>query len=267
LLSLAARSGALAANVVMLRRTAAWLRQGIRHARWSEIRRLFVPAAAFLGIPAGNAAAIYGTVFVLHQALGPVAVALYSTTRTLTRAIVQSVGLLAVSSWPEMSRYFGAGRIDVLRLMFTHGTQLSAIAAAGLGALIVLAGPFIMTLWTGGRIVPDHALIAALTAAAIAMTMRAFPETILLATNRHIRYSAIYVLVCIGVMLGCYPVAKYFGLPAAAVLIAAGDAVLMAIAFRAVIALLGLGAMPWREILTSRPPVRWLLGKKPLDPA
>ncbi|MEI7805978.1 MAG: hypothetical protein WCI56_11675 [Hyphomicrobiales bacterium] len=265
LLSLAARFVALASNVLLLRQKAAWLKQGVRHARWSEIRRLFVPAVAFLGIPAGNAAIIQGVIIVLHQALGPVAVALYTTTRTLTRMIVQSVGLLAVSSWPEISRYFGAGRMDVLRLMFTHGTQLSAIAAAGFGLLVILAGPFIMVIWTGGRIEPDHMLIAALTAAAMMVAMRAFPETILLATNNHIRYSAYYVSICLGVTAACYPVAKNFGLFGAGILIALGDAVLMAISFRAVTVLLGLGAMPWREILTSRPPLGWLLGKKLLD--
>ncbi len=75
-----------------------WLNYGWRHARLGSVRRLLSPAVAFLAFPAGNALSIQGMVLVIGISLGPVAVATFSTMRTLTRFAFQIIDRFSVCS-------------------------------------------------------------------------------------------------------------------------------------------------------------------------
>ena len=46
---------------------------------------------------------------VVGAALGPIAVVIFSTARTLTRFAYQMVDMITDSIWPELSTAFGAG--------------------------------------------------------------------------------------------------------------------------------------------------------------
>lgn len=252
------RFAALGISITMLRQFAPWLRQGLAHATASEMRRLLLPSLAMLGIPAGNAAMMQGLIMILNGTVGSSAVVLFSTTRTMTRFVIQAISWFSFSSWPEISRLYGAGRNDRLSSYLTHGTQLAIILAAPFGIVVVVGAPVIFRIWTVGRIEPDHALVVILMIGAIATTLRAFPDTLVFATNRHLRYGGLYFVVCLTAAIASYPASLKFGLSGAAVAVTAAEIVLLVSSFTRALEQVGEGFAPLRRVCTALPPINKL---------
>ncbi len=95
----------------VLMRKSPWLHYGYGHAHISVIRKLFGPAIAFMAFPAGNAFILQGMTVLVGAVLGPIAVVMYSTVRTLTRFVYQTVDMITNGVWAEMSAALGAGNI------------------------------------------------------------------------------------------------------------------------------------------------------------
>jgi O-antigen/teichoic acid export membrane protein len=255
---LAIRLGTIAMTALLLRHHAPWLRHGVAKASWSEIKRLLTPSVIYLAFPAGNAAMLQGVTLILNHALGSAAVALYVTTRTLARFVTQLISLTSWASWPEISRQYGAGRSDLLGEFLTHGTQLAAILGASF-ALVVNAGArFIFAIWTDGRIEADRRLVALLTLAAVATTLRAFPDTIIKATNRHMRYGGWYLAASVAAAVAVYPATLVMNVAGAAVAVAVGEIALLVLSASTAKTLIGEGWAPLRRVLTTRPPIERL---------
>jgi O-antigen/teichoic acid export membrane protein len=258
-ISTAMRTLSLLVNLRMLRRYAPWLHYGIAEARKSELKRLLAPSLAIMGIPAGNAMMLQGIPLILNFTLGPAAVALFSITRTMTRIILQVIGLLSWSSWPEISRHYGSGRSSTLAQFLTHGTQLACLLAVGFFAVMVTAAPFIFSIWTAGRLEPDRLLVAVLTITAAIAALRAFPSTIVLATNQHMRFSIWYVIISAATLAGCYVGSRLIGTVGAAASLACGEIAIMLMSFRASLALIGEGAEPLWRVFSAPPPLKKFL--------
>jgi len=69
---------------VILRRQEPWLNLGFQEASVQKIYDLFKPAVAFMVFPLGLAFSLQGAVLLIGAMLGPVAVVIFSTHRTLT---------------------------------------------------------------------------------------------------------------------------------------------------------------------------------------
>src|SRR5262249_52547296 len=69
---------------IMVKRDISWIRFGWTHASFAEIRRLTAPAFAFMAFPIGNAFNLQGTLMAVGYALGPVAVVVFGTARTVS---------------------------------------------------------------------------------------------------------------------------------------------------------------------------------------
>lgn len=259
LLLLATRFTSVAINALMQRRYAPWLRYGITQARWAEVRRLLVPSLAILGIPAGNAALLQGLPLILNHVTGPASVAVFVTTRTMTRVVIQVVALVSWASWPEISRHYGAERKDNLAGFLTHGTQLAALLASGFAVVAVVGAPTILHIWTAGRIEADRTLVAILTLASVAAAFRAFPATIIVATNRHISFSIFYLGICLIATIISYPVLRAVGVVGVAIAVAGAELGTLCLSFKFALAVVGRGLSPLHDIFTTRPPVRRLL--------
>ncbi len=261
ILMLATRLAGLVTGILILRYFAPWFRHGIAEASSAEIRRLFVPSIAILGIPAGNAAMMEGLIVILNFTVGPASVVLFSTTRTMTRLLLQVIGMFSRSAWPEISRLYGTGRTDRLGAFLTHGTQLAALLAIGYAVVTIAGAPLIFKLWTAGRVQLNSMLLTVLMLAVVISTFRAFPDTLIFATNRHLGYSGYYLLVCLTAAAASYPMSRSFGLIGAAGLVAAVEIVLLAISMARALRQVGEGLAPLQRLFTTLPPLRLLFAK------
>ena len=250
---LGVRALATAAFALLVVHRHRWLRYGTAHARRTELRRLLNPAMANTAIPLAQALNIQGMVVVVGAVLGPLAVVVFSTLRTLTRLAVQMVMTVANATEPELAAAHGAGNRDLLHRLFMHalrgGLWLALLAAGGLA----LFGSRVLELWTHGRVAMDSALFGWLLASAVASVLWFGSLTVLKAANRHLRAASVYVLAS----------AAAVGLAAALLdytdsLASAGLALLV---MDAAMALYTLGAAAL--LLTERP---WSLLLRALDP-
>src|SRR5215203_265587 len=70
---------------LILRVKSPWITYGFKYVRYSTLKRLAAPTMAFMAFSLSEATNIQGMVLVIGVALGPVAVAVFSTFRTISR--------------------------------------------------------------------------------------------------------------------------------------------------------------------------------------
>jgi O-antigen/teichoic acid export membrane protein len=210
----------------LLLRKSPWLRFGFRHARLSSVRRLASPAIAFMAFPAGNALSIQGMVLVIGISLGPVAVATFSTMRTLTRFGFTIMDAIKNSVWPELSSAYGAQNWDLARRL--HRTACQAALWLSFAAVIFLfvAGDRIFAFWTHGRVVMDVSAFRWLLLGIVANSFWYTSSVVTIASNTHQRVAALYLAGTAGSLILARYLMPHFGISGAAMSLLAIDILL-----------------------------------------
>jgi O-antigen/teichoic acid export membrane protein len=169
-----------------------WMVYGYRHATFSQVKQLALPAIAFMGFPAANALSNQGITLVIGTFLGPAAVVLFSTQRTLSRFVWQILNVITNSVRPELSIAFGAGNLRLARQLHRRSCQ-AAIWIATLAAIILLvAGEWIINAWTGGKVAFDSTLFHIMLAIVIVNSFWNTSQAVPIAINRHQRLALSY---------------------------------------------------------------------------
>lgn len=170
-----------------------WLRRVTGRLQLSGLRPLVRPALANTAMPIAQALQIQGSVLVVGMVLGPAAVVVFSTLRTLTRVMIQLVTVLTLATEPEVAAAYGTGDTPLLRFLFVSMMRAALWLGLGVAVAIFLLGDDIVRVWTGSGVAYDHALAAWLLASGVANLLWAPGLTVLTAANRHIRAAAFYV--------------------------------------------------------------------------
>ena len=193
---LGGRVGGLFLMRLGLYRATPWLRFGWRVATLGEVRRLAVPAFASLAFPLGNAFNIQGMRVLVGLLLGPPAVVVFSTLRTLTRLAMQPSSVIKSLMEPEMASAYGGNHHDVFRSLFNRSCQVALWTCATSCVVLSVFGERVLGIWTHGKVAMDWPLYTLLLLSA---AINAIWYTALMAayaTNRHVRvalvYSAVY---------------------------------------------------------------------------
>lgn len=226
---LAVRLVGLIVVAMALRRRARWLLGSIAPGGWRELAGLARSAVAAGMVPTGLLLGIQGATVAASAVVTTSAVAAFVAARTLTRALVQALGLVNHALMPELAMAVGA--CDNRRALAL--LRLNLIAAAGLllpgWVALVVFGPRLMQLWTGGRLHPDPVFFAAMASAACLHGAWLSASNLLLAVNRQGEYAfwllALAAMSCLlTVVLG-----RVWGLPGVAAASLLGEAAMVAI--------------------------------------
>ena len=193
-----------------------WIRFGWTHARFAEIRRLTPPALAFMGFPMGNAINLQGTLQAVGYALGPVAVAVFGTARTVSRVALQMVQMINSTFEPEVSKSFAQRELPLLRTLHRRACQMALILAVLIVTVMILGGPFFLSHWTQGKVPPSRELLSILLLVVILYALWSTSSTIMTATNQHKQLAAVYLGATAVTVAVTYFVARRFGLYGAA---------------------------------------------------
>jgi O-antigen/teichoic acid export membrane protein len=213
---------------LMVRHDLPWIRYGWSHARLSEIRRLAAPAFAFMAFPIGNALNLQGTLMAVGYALGPTAVVIFGTARTVSRVALQLVQMVNNTFWPEMSSAFGTNDIGLTRTLHRRACQLGLIIAVVVVTAMMTVGPWFLTHWTGGHVPPSRSLLSILLIVVIAYSLWSTSSTLLAAVNKHQKLAAWYLFGTSITVVLTYFLAKYFGLHWAAASLLVSEVVMNA---------------------------------------
>lgn len=114
----------------------------------SEIKDIANKGFGYLLSPIWQAIYFQGSTFVVRMTLGPLAVTIFNTVRTVSRTVNQVFNLVTLSVFPELQFEIGAKNLDKARKLyrFTFGI-VTASAVAGILFLYVF-GPQLYELWT-----------------------------------------------------------------------------------------------------------------------
>lgn len=188
---------------IVLRRKNPWLSLGFRFASFSKIKSLAAPAFGFIALPLANAISIQGFTLIIASVLGSVAVAQFSTLRTLSRINVQLITVIAWALWPELSRAFGAGNLPLARRLHRHAYQAGLALSAVAGSVLWFCGPTLYRYWIRSAIHFDadtfHILLLVTFVNSLWFTSSVVP----MSTNAHHRITLTYLgLSLLAVVMG-----------------------------------------------------------------
>lgn len=200
-----------------------WLSFGIHHSTLTCARRLVVPAVAYLAFPVGNALSIQGMVLVIGIVLGPIAVATFSTMRTLTRFGFQIMESVKNSVWPELSAAYGTQNWPLARKLHRIACQASLWSSLGAAIFLFFSGDRIITIWTHGRIVPDETALHWLLLVTVANSFWYTSSVVTIASNTHERVAAVYLAGSAASLVIARLLIPHFGISGAAMALLAID--------------------------------------------
>ncbi len=201
---------------LMVKHDIPWVEFGWRYASFSEIKRMTPLAFAFMGFPIGNALNLQGTVQVISYAMGPIAVVIFSTARTVSRIALQMVQMINGTFEPEFSRSFAQNDIPLVRTLHRHACQMALLIALGVVAIVLLAGPTFLSHWTHGKVPPSRTLLLLLLIGVIFYSLWSTSSTVMSATNQHKTLAAVYMGATGITVLVSYAAARTYGLYGAA---------------------------------------------------
>ena len=114
----------------------------------SRIRKMLPPSLGYVLLPLAHAVSIQGTVLLLGVALGPAVVATITAVRVVTRLGVSSANTLAFAFTPQYSYALGAGNEARFRALLKTHVVLLTIGGLAFLAIMLLLGPWLVTLLT-----------------------------------------------------------------------------------------------------------------------
>lgn len=242
-----------------LKRTAPWIRYGTGLADVRRIRELARPAVAFIGMPAGNALSIQGMVMLIGAVLGPAAVVVFATTRTIVNMGRRAIGMINLAVWPELSVAFGAGNTPLARQLHRSAAQVSLALSVVMTVGLWVMGEVIIRIWTGGTVQGDAAVLRVLLLAALASAAWNASSTVLLASNRHARLALLYIVGTASALAFAAGLLREWGVATAAGGLLLSDLAMTAYSVPAALRLLGDSPRSFLLSLVRLPPYSRLL--------
>jgi O-antigen/teichoic acid export membrane protein len=222
-----------------LRRCVPWIRFGIQHAHMATLRRLTGPSISFMAFPLGNAISLQGMLLVVGVVLGPTAVVIFSTARTVSRSVIQFMQMINNSVWPEMSLAVGANDFSLARSLHRRSCQISIAIGLGAVAALALVGPSIWKRWTVHTVATDTVLLDLMLTLVVFSSLWFTSSVALAATNRVQRLAIIYLIATSASLGAAWFLAHAYGIRGAAVALIGAEIFMSAFVLRASLAFLG----------------------------
>ena len=200
---------------------------------------LFRKSLYFQAFPLGHAVLLQGMILVVQWMLGPAAVAVYSTARTLVRVVNQGLETVNHSVWPEMSLQFGSGNLPRIALLHRSSVMFSLGVSLVSAAMLLAFGPGLYALASGKTLTADRALLAAFLVSVPLNALWYTSSMVQLACNRHEGLSQRYLLsACVAWAAGLLMTAS-MGLAGAAMAATVSDLIMIPYVLRRSVTLSG----------------------------
>jgi O-antigen/teichoic acid export membrane protein len=220
-LGLVSRVLFLTAAYISLRRLSPWLYFGYQAATLKEIGRLAHPAFAYMLVPIGQALVIQGPVVLLGKLAGPIAVVVFSTSRTLARVGTSVTNMFNNTFVAEYSATAGRGEVE--RFAHLRRIQLSIciVLIIGYVASMIIVGPLAMHLFTHGKVEIAYPLFYVILASVALEMLWSAQFTPISAINRHKYVTYALASTSIFGIVAMYMIVPSYGITGASAVICA----------------------------------------------
>lgn len=166
----------------------------MKYVNFKIFKEMFTPSFSFLCYPLSNTLIFQGYTYLANFMFGVEIMVIYNTTRTVVYVIKKITIMLNESVQPEYSVAYGKRDIARMQIMHRKAYSLNCIITLFLVFFILCFGRMIYSIWTNDSIPYSFSLA---TAFCILICARNFWEpsnTVIIATNCHVRYSIYYLL-------------------------------------------------------------------------
>ena len=191
------------------------------------LKPLFKKGLSFQAFPLGNALIFQGNILVVQLILGPVAVAIFGSVRTLVRSINQAFDLINQVMWPELSLLFGVG--DYTKIARLHRIGVAASIGTSIFCVLCMAlfGQPLYNVWTHNSIPLSQSLLL-LFLLPIPFNALWFTSSVIhMASNQYEKLAVRYLVAMVLAIIGCGVLSQLFGIKGAAVSTLISDIVLI----------------------------------------
>jgi O-antigen/teichoic acid export membrane protein len=178
-----------------------WIIYDYRQATLKAIKRLARPAVTFMALPVGMILKDQGMITVLGITLGPLAVTVFSTVRTLVNAGYQLMGMINQSVWPEISIAFGANDLKLARQLHRQAYGASFWMALLFVVVLFFSGAWIIRVWTMGKIIPDFMFFHLMLMNLFVESLWSSSSIVAYAINKHEKLTVYYLCMAGGGLL------------------------------------------------------------------
>jgi O-antigen/teichoic acid export membrane protein len=204
-----------------------------------QLRNLFKKGLAFQAFPLGNALIYQGNILVVQLILGPAAVAVFGSVRTLVRSINQMLELINQVMWPELSFLFGTGDLQKAARLHRIGVVSSIVIAVFFMLVLGIFGEKLFSFWTGGAFTLSQPLLL-LFLLPIPFNSLWFTSSVIhMASNNHEGLAVRYLIAMVLAVIGCVVLSWLFGMEGAAVSTVIADIILIPYVFKVSLLLTG----------------------------
>lgn len=176
-----------------------------------EFKRILIPSLAFLSFPIGNSIILQGFTLLINFMLGSAAVVFFNTTRTLVNIIKTGLGLINNSVWPELSLAYGREDYESMKKLHRYSVGASFYLSLFFLIILLLIGKPVYLFWTDSKLGFDWLLFFTFLLTLVFNTIWFTSSVVLAATNKHQRYSIIYLLSTLIALCIAYFIIKMTG--------------------------------------------------------
>ena len=154
-------------------------------APWDVFKNLLTTGIAFMVLPVGAGIVNQGSAILLNHQLGPFAVVALSVCRQLARLYLNLITAVSSALHPELTSAYATGDFQRMRTLYAAG--LSVVGWTSIPAVLgmVLAGPFMVALWTKSEVHVDSMLMMACGLEAVVALLGLNAALPAYASNRH----------------------------------------------------------------------------------
>lgn len=224
----------LAGQATLLRRRVPWLKPGLAQGSWREAGALLRPAGAVMLLPAAQALVLQGTALMVGAAAGQAAVPVFAAVRTLSRVGMQMCWIVSTPLMPELSAASARGEHGRMASIVLATLLFSGLLVAPFAFGFMMAGRTAVALWTGGAIMPSHALVVAM-GLTVLLGGAWYPlSNLLLAQARQASYTGWYLAFALVSLPATRWLAGPLGPTGGAIAMVAVDAAMLVVVARAV---------------------------------
>lgn len=182
----------------------------------SDIKTIFHKGFGFLLSPVWQAIFFQGTTFVVSIVLGPVAVTIFNTVRTLTRAVNQANAMVIATVLPELQFEIGADNFVKARKIFRLGLTIITIIGVMGVVFLYIGGPWFYELWTRKALNPPAMMWNIFIFGILFNAIWWMSSDVLIAANKPYEFTIAGIIAAVLAVVISYFLSLSFGLTGAA---------------------------------------------------
>lgn len=241
------------AMAIDLKRQRPWIKWGIEHATFGELKPLIVPAFSFMLYPMGHAISQQWFSIAVGTLISPAAVSAFGALRTLSRVVIQATSIFSGPVWVELSAALGRGDYKMARKLHHTITQAAFIIAVAVAAVMVVIGEPVYKFYTDHQVPFDQSVYLWLLAVGVANSLWSASSSVCVSINKHQTFTAVFLAVNFGAVFLVKPLIAVFGMTGAAMALFSVELVMALFVVRNSLYLLDEPVAVWFQSMLKNP--------------